>query len=404
MAVSRRRAVVLNHFAAPAGAPGGTRHVELAERVEGWDVVVVAADRNLLDRRRRPSDPPHFVVVPTTPHRGNGPGRVLSWIAFAAAASRWARRQDRVDLVVGSTPHLLAARAGLRVARRRGVPFVLEVRDPWPEVLVALGGARPGSPLVRALDRLARRLESEADAVVVLAEGVRDHLAARGVPPERLHVVPNGADPGALAPTADRNELRRRAGFAHDEVVAVYAGAHGPANGLDHLLDAAAALAPAHPELRVVLVGGGPDKERLARRVDHEGLASVELRDPVPKDRIGDLLGAADVGVHCLADADAFHWGVSPNKLFDYLACGLPVITNTPGEVAGLVAEAGAGEAVAPDGLADGLARLVDLGTAGRAEVGARGRAWLEANRSRARTAARFQAVLDALVPDEVAA
>jgi glycosyltransferase involved in cell wall biosynthesis len=384
-----------NHFAAPLGEPGGTRHVELADRFERWGAVVLAADRNLLDGARRHADPPGFEVVGVPGHSGNGPARVAGWLAYAARVPRAARRLGPFDAVVGSSPHLPGAAAAQRVARKQGVPFVFEVRDPWPEVLAGMGASSSTSPAFRVLARLAHRLEQQADVIVVLSDGVGELLARRGVPGTRVEVIPNGADPGALAPPAPRAELRRRLGWADDEVVAVYAGAHGPANGLDLLLDAAAELARRAPAVRVVLVGDGAEKARLQARSIDERLTNVRFLDPVPKDEVPVLLGAADVGVHCLADAQVFHWGVSPNKLFDYLGAGRAVVTNTPGEVASIVEGAGAGRAVAPAGLAEGLADLATRTSAERDVLGASGRAWLEANRSRAALAARFEAVLD---------
>lgn len=392
--------LVCNHFAAPLGEPGGTRHVELADRFERWDAVVLAADRNLLDGQRRSARPPGFEVVRVPGHSGNGPARVAGWLAYAARLPAAARRLGPFDAVVGSSPHLPGAAAAQRVARRLDVPFVFEVRDPWPEVLAGMGAWSPSSPAYRGLARLARRLEQRADAVVVLSEGVGELLIGRGVSPGKVEVIPNGADPEALEPPASRTELRRRLGWGDDEVVAVYTGAHGPANGLDLLLDAAAELAGRARVVRVVLVGDGVEKDRLQQRARDEALASVRFLDPVPKAELASVLGAADVGVHCLADAEVFHWGVSPNKLFDYLGAARAVVTNTPGQVASLVQEAGAGRAVSPDGLADGIAALAGLTAAARDALGASGRRWLEANRSRAELAARYEALLDRLVDE----
>ena len=394
----RRRVLVCNHFAAPRGEPGGTRHVELAERFERWDAVVLAADHNLLDGTRRGEQPPDFEVVRVPGHSGNGPARVAGWLAYAAGVRGAAKRLGPFDAVIGSSPHLPAAAAAQRAARRLGVPFVFEVRDPWPEVLAGMGAFRPSSPAYRGLARLAKRLERQADAVVVLSEGVGALLTGRGVPDTKVVVIPNGADADDLDPPAPTDELRRRFGFVDDEVVAVYAGAHGPANGLDLLLDAAPELARRAPSLRIVLVGAGVTKTHLQQRAVDESLTNVTFRDPVPKAEVPALLGAADVGIHCLADADVFRWGVSPNKLFDYLGAGLPVVTNTPGEVTTMVQEAGAGEAVAPDGLADGLTRLAAFTEEQRRGLGAEGRAWLVANRSRDVLAARFEEVLDHVV------
>jgi glycosyltransferase involved in cell wall biosynthesis len=396
--MTTRRVLVCNHFAAPVGEPGGTRHVELADRFEHWDTVVLAADHNLLDGSRRVAQPPAFEVVRVPGHSGNGPGRVAGWLAYGAGVGRAAKRLGPFDAVVGSSPHLPAAAAAQRVASKLGVPFVFEVRDPWPEVLAGMGAWAPTSPAYRGLARLARRLEGQADAVVVLSEGVGRLLVGRGVPDTKVHVIPNGADPDALLPPAPRPELRRRLGWGDDEVVAVYTGAHGPANGLDLLLDAAAELAGPHPAVRVVLVGDGVEKARLQQRTRDEGLATVRFLDPVPKSELPTVLGAADVGVHCLADSEVFHWGVSPNKLFDYLGAGRAVVTNTPGEVSTLVREAGAGRAVPPGGLADGIAELAALAAPARDALGAAGRTWLGTHRSRAVLAARFEAVLDQVV------
>jgi len=392
---AKRRALVFNHFAAPVDQPGGTRHVELAALVEGWELVVVAADRNLLDSHRRAAEPPGFLVVAAPGGHGRRT-RMLAWVAYAVGAWRLGRRADGIDLVVGSTPHPLAARAAAAVAAHHHVPFVLEVRDPWPEALAGLGAFGPGSVPYRAIASLTAHLEARADAIVVLAEGVRDHLVAKGIDADRIHVVPNGADP--VESTADRPATRARLGWADDEVVAVYAGAHGPANGLDLLLDAAAGLGHEGPALRVVLVGDGAEKPRLQARVEHEGLDRVQMLDPVPKQDVATLLAAADVGVHCLAATDVFSWGVSPNKLFDYLAVGLPVVTNTPGEVAALVTDADAGLAVEPAGLEGGLRTVADWTPEARRTAGDRGRTWLGAHRSRAALAHRFEAVLDGVL------
>jgi glycosyltransferase involved in cell wall biosynthesis len=396
-----RTVLVLNHFAAPTSAPGGTRHVELAAHLRGWDAVILAADRNLLDGRRRPSEPPGFRVVRTLPLRGSRL-RILSWASYAVTASVAGLRVEHTDVVVGSSPHPLAAAAAAAVARRRKVPFVLEIRDPWPEALASVGGLRPGSSVYRAIAGLMHRLERRADAVVVLAEGVRTRTIERGVAAERVHLVPNGADP--FSPPADRDELRRRAGYRPDQLVVIYAGAHGPANGLDLLLDAASALRTTNPEVLVVLAGDGPEKHRLAERVRAEGLTNTRLVPPVPKQQVPDLLAAADVGVHCLAPSDVFPWEVSPNKLFDYLAAALPVLTNTPGEVQATVEDARCGVAAAPTGLADGLRDLASWSASTRRDAGIRGRAWLSAHRSRTAAAAAFEAVLDGLVTGHPAA
>ena len=149
-----------------------------------------------------------------------------------------------------------------------------------------------------------------------------------------------------------------------------------------------------------MLVGDGPEKARIRQRVDDERLGNVLLLDPIPKSEIPDLLAAADIGVHCLADVDLFRTGVSPNKLYDYMAAGRPVITNTPGEVAEFVIESGGGFAVPPDGLSTGLGSLAEMSADERAELGNCGRVHLAAQRSRTAMALRIEGLLDAVVDE----
>lgn len=389
------RIVVFNHFAAPPESPGGTRHIELFGRLAGWDVRIIAANRNLLTggevRAHRPLE-----TVWVSPYSGNGPARILNWMSYSVTAFARALRIRRVDVFYGSSPHLLAALVGLVMARLRRVPFVLEIRDVWPKVLAEMGGMSPESIGYRMLEKLESVLYRHADRIVIMAEGVESHLVERGVDPDRIEFIPNAADTGDFMPTAPRDVLRDRFGFTG--VVAVYAGAHGPANGLDLLLDAAAEAAASHPELLVVLVGGGTAKDALVERAHRAGLTNVRFMDPIPKSAIPDLLAAADIGVHCLANVEMFRTGVSPNKLFDYMAAGLPVVTNTPGETSEFVEASDGGLAADPSGLGPALATLCELDEEARRLMGARGQKHLAENRSRSAMSARLGNMLDEVI------
>ncbi len=364
------RVMVLNHFAAPPHAPGGTRHVELFSRLPGWDATVLAASRNLLTGTRITRDDGIWrrVWVPLT---GRGKGRVLSWAAYSVTALARGLRSRRPDVVYASSPHLLTGLSGLALARLRRSHYVLEIRDLWPQVLVDMGEMTERSTMVRALRRLETLLYAKAEAIVVMTPGVRDHLTARGYG-AKLSLIPNGADPEDFTPPAPRQELRRQ--FGLDGFVLAYTGAHGRANGLDLVLDAAALLSDDHPDVRFLLVGDGPLKAELLARARGEGLDNVTFMDPIEKREMPALLGAVDAGLHVLADVPLFQYGVSPNKLFDYMAAGLPVITNTAGEMASLVAGAGAGLAVAAGDIAGGVRRMLAVGPEQRARWGKSGR------------------------------
>ncbi|MGX9961747.1 glycosyltransferase family 4 protein [Roseomonas sp. F4] len=311
---------------------------------------------------RREGEVAGFEVVEFDIRCGNAQGllaRSLAFLRFALAASLlalWPRRQGARDagpwdlIIASSTPPTVAIPA-LLARRLRGTPFIFEIRDPWPELPEALsrgGGAVPG-PLLVLLGLLANAACRRAACVVALTEGIGRLALERGADPDRLRVLPQGADLVLFHPSIPG---WRPAEVAPGEVLAVYAGAHGPANGLHQLLDAAARLR--HTGLRLVLVGDGAQKPELMARAAAEKLPVLFL-DPMPKVHLARLLAAAEIGLLCLAPVPEFAEWTAPNKLAEGLASGLPMVTNLPGRAARLLAAGGCGLSV-PPGDADALA------------------------------------------------
>jgi glycosyltransferase involved in cell wall biosynthesis len=386
--------LVLNHFAAPLDAPGGTRHVELFSRLPGWDATIIAASRNLLSgERSRSAD---AILSPVWVNAGTGSAlRVLSWVTFSVTALARAYALPRPDVVYASSPHLLAGLSGWVLARSRRAHFVFEVRDLWPQVLVDMGFTKEGSLLHRGMRFLESFLYANAEMIVVLTPGVEHQLADRGFG-GKVRLIPNCADPEDFESDAAKDELRRRYGL--EGFVIIYAGAHGAANGLDLLLDAAGEIASDLPQVTFLLVGDGPMKQHLVARAAAERLSNVSFLAPVPKREIPALLGAADAGLHVLADVSLFRYGVSPNKIFDYMAAGLPVLTNTPGEMTELIERAGSGVAVAPSEIARGVRLLVAADLEQRAQWGDAGRAFMLEGASRKAMATRLIQMLTEVV------
>jgi len=388
-----RRVLVLNHFAVPLGEPGGTRHTELFSALPGWDHLIVAARTNPSTRRAQ-QNRPGFRFVPVTPYGSNGIARIGNWVSYAltATVSCLLSFRRRPDVVYASSPHLLAGLAGAIIAGAFRRPLVLEIRDMWPKVLVDMGQLAESSPIFKVLSKIESTLYRRADRIVVLADGVRRILIGVGVPAAKIELIPNAADPEYFETEVSRDQARKRYGFG--KTTFVYTGAHGPANGLDLLLDAAAGAGDAAD---IVLVGDGVSRPGLIERARGMGLSNVRFLDPIPKTEIPVLLCAADVGVHCLADVALFHYGVSPNKVFDYMAAGKPVLTNTPGDVAALVQGAGAGVAVQPTNLADGIQQMLSAGAAQREIWGANGKSFIAREQSRKAMAGRLCTLLNSV-------
>lgn len=403
--MSPARLLWINHFAIPLGEGGGTRHYEVGRELgrRNWTVTIAAADFHYISRKyiRRadttmrdvvsePLEGVEFRWFWSAPYERNDWRRVWNWVSFSRSLLHGAQQTHRPDVVIGSSPHLFAALAGERLAQRWGVPFVLEVRDLWPESMVAAGGRK--GPAYYVFERIAHYLYRRARRIICLARGTMTHLEKLGVDPGRLVYVPNGVDPEAFA----RIERPSR-----DTFTLVYAGAHGPANGLDVVLGAAALLRD-DPRYRFLFVGDGPAKQELVRSAFERGLKNVEFRDPVSKLQMPEILAEADAGLMVLRDTPLFAFGVSPNKLFDYFGAGLPVVCNVPGEVAAMVQAARGGELARPgsaESLAAAIRRLWERGAEERSEISRSARDWVAREHGRPVLAARLDDALRGVLP-----
>jgi glycosyltransferase involved in cell wall biosynthesis len=303
-------------------------------------------------------------------------------------------RLGPVDVVVASSPPLFSALSGLLIARLKRVPFVLEVRDLWPEAIVELGLMRPGFG-VRALSALARFLYRQASRVVVVTRSFADHLVEQGVAPEKLVVIPNGADTRAFAPDIRAGKAARDTLRLDGRFVVAYVGSHGLSHGLGAVLDAAAA----QPEVTFLLVGDGADRERLLAERNRRQLSNVVMRGSVDRSDVPGLYAAADACLVPLRDVPLFSAFV-PSKLFEVLAAGRPVIGAVRGEARDILARSGGALLVEPehgDQLADAVDQLrrdPDL----RAELGRRGRAFAEQYYDRDALAQRYLDLLSDVV------
>jgi glycosyltransferase involved in cell wall biosynthesis len=365
------------HFSTPAGATATRSHAQARALVQRGHAVTLVTGQfhgavtglsSPFEGGRREGVVDGMRLVEFAIPCGNAMGlaaRSSAFLRYAARATRLAQAEPWDTVIASSTP-LTVALPALWEQRRRGTPFLFEMRDPWPELPRALGLRAP--LVLGAMDRLADAACRRAARVVALSEGMAAIARVRGA--ARVAVIPQGADLDLFGPHL---ALWRPEAARSREVLAVYAGAHGRANGLELLVQAAGILASrGEARLRLLLVGEGGEKPALMRAA--AGLSNVTFLDPMPKRDLGRLFAGAQVGLLCLAPVAEFAGAVAPNKLVDFLAAGLPVLSNLPGEVAELLATHGAGETIgARDAaaLADALTRLADRPARRRAMGGA---------------------------------
>jgi len=261
-------------------------------------------------------------------------------------------------------------------ARRR--PFLLEIRDLWPEFIIDMG--KLTNPVLIRLSRWFERfLYRRADHLLVNSPAYVDYLVSRGVAADKITLVANGVDPSMFDPQADGQNVRRRLNL-NGKLLVVYAGAMGPANDLDTLLDAAAEL-KADTRVCFLMVGSGKLRSHLETRARELGLNNVLFAGAQPKQSIPDFLATADICVATLQNIPMFRM-TYPNKVFDYMAAGRPVVLAIQGVIQDVVEAAAAGVCV-PPGDSASLARAIRFlveNSQQRQEMSRRGRQYVEAH------------------------
>lgn len=360
---------VSQYFPPEIGAPAARVHSLSREWVkQGHDVTVLTAfahhptgvkaraDRWCITRREK-SDGIKVVrsYVYATANSGTV-RRMASFASFMAAATAIGSvRVSRPDVVIATSPQLLCGCAGWMLAKRFGCPFVFEVRDLWPESIMAVGAMKENF-VVRSLKRVARQLYQRSQCIVTVGEGYRQDIIDRyDVPLAKIHSIPNGIDTHLFRPGNRLNQIRARFGWGK-RFVAAYVGTHGMAHGLQHVLQAAKTLKD-HPDILFVFIGEGAEKATLKRMASDLHLDNVQFIDPQPRESLTDFYAACDVGLVCLKDQKLFQ-RVLPSKIFEYLGSARPVLISVRGEARNVIEDAGAGVFVEPEN-ADALARSI---------------------------------------------
>ncbi len=289
------------------------------------------------------------------------PRRAWTFLRFALKSSVLALREDYDMLFATSTP-LTAGIPGIVMKWCRRKPFVFEVRDLWPELPREMGIIK-NPVLLSAMSFLEWLTYRTADACIGLSPGIVEGIRKRSPDKLKITMIPNAADLDLFI--CGNREALDVSGVANSDFVAVFMGAHGIANGLDAVLAAAEQLkVRERKDIKLVLIGDGKEKPRLMKQAEALQLDNVIFLDLIPKVTLGAMLGNYDAGLMILANVPAFYYGTSPNKFFDYLSAGLPVINNYPGWLADMIREHQCGITVPPDdagAFANALERLANL-------------------------------------------
>lgn len=345
---------------------GGTRHYEMAAHLvqRGHRVTVISSPVSYLTGHSRQAHPRWLEQDRPSPgitilraytysalHR-SFTHRVLSFLSFMLSSFLIGLKVSQVDLVWGTSPPIFQGFTAWLLARLKRVPFLLEIRDLWPEFAIEVGVLR-NPLLIRASLWLERFLYRRADLVVVNSPGFIRHVTRLGA--RRVELVSNGADPAMFDPALEGTEFRRQYGL-EGKFVALYAGAHGLSNDLGVILRSAHQLA-GDDSIRFVLIGDGKEKSALVNQAQALNLDNVLFLQSIAKTEMSQALAAANACIAILKPLECYKT-TYPNKVFDYMAAGRPVILAIDGVIRQVVEDAGAGLFV-PPGDTNALTRAV---------------------------------------------
>ena len=397
---------IINHYAESPSDSGSTRHFDLARQLRdlGWKTWIIAASVEKNTQKQRLAkgeqvgsevyDDVHFRWINTPQYQGNGVRRIINMVAFSwrLLSKKATGDLEPPTVIIGSTVHLLAAAAAALLARRYRVPFVFEVRDIWPETLIAMGYTRRHSPLALSLGLLERWLCRRASRIISVLPEYDRYLKERAIKAPEVTYIPNGVNLnniGAVMP------YKKRAPFR-----ITYLGAHGTANDLLTLIRAMELIEVTHQQraIECQLIGAGPMKQALVDYCTAKGLKQVSFYPPVAKREIVALASDTQAFVLCGKNLPTLYkYGISMNKISDYLAMGRPVIiaieaVNNP------VLEAQAGLYAAPEcpeELAEYIMKMAAMSETELCKMGLRGRQYVEQKHNVRTLAKRLADVMD---------
>lgn len=363
------------HFTTPE-IGGGTRSYEFAQKLiqRGHQVTMVSGGErsafNLPATKKKNvyrGDVAGIDVIQIHVPYSNNDGklaRAKAFLRYSVKSVYYALHED-YDLAFCTTTPLTSGIPGLFSKWFRKKKFVFEIRDFWPDstkTLFAAVGKKYPWYLDWGLSFLGNLCYRTADACIGLAPGICEAIRAHCQAEKRVDLIPNGCDLNLFSPS--KRDKLALPGVNEGDTVAVFTGAHGVANGLGAVLDAASVLKrKGRDDIKLVFIGNGMMKQALVERAEKEGLNNCLFFKPVPKKELTSIVCSADIGMQILTNATFFYYGTSPNKFFDFISSGLPVINNYPGWIADMINENKCGvvvEPLNPEVFADGLIYLAD--------------------------------------------
>jgi len=381
---------ILNHYAITPDLPGGTRHFDFGKELSkrGHKVTILASSfhYSLLKEIKsydnnnyiieNINDNFKFVWVKTFPYKKNDWRRVLNMLSYSWRVYKTAKSLSlgKPNIIIGSSVHLFAVLTSYFLSRHFKTHFIMEARDLWPQTLIDMEISK-WHPFVIFLSLLEKFLYKRAQKIIALMPKAHEYIESLGISPRKVAWIPNGVDLSRFNIKIE-DVLSR----SSNEFIMMYVGAFGRANNLDVAINSANILKDKYLNIKFVFIGDGPEKSRLIKRANLLKLRNIEFRDPIKKDKIPKVLAKTDILFFNLPNLPVFKYGISSNKLFDYLASGKPIIFSS-NAMNNPIDEARVGITAPPDNpqaLARAIIKVHNMPKEKKQEMGKRGREYVK--------------------------
>jgi len=379
---------IINHYAICPGEVGSSRTFDFARELvkKGHKVTIFAANFNHYANRyisttRKNYEGVRFVWIKVPSYSGNGIKRIWNMLVFSLKVVLINLKYKRPDVIMGSSPHPFAALSALFISRLRRVNFLLEIRDLWPRTLIDLGDLNENSFITKCLHLIEKILYRSANKIFVLLPGAVEYITNLNISPEKVVYLPNGISLKDF--DYKKNKYKKSLiaeHFLFHKFVVVYTGSLGLANKMDVIIEAARIVKERMiKDIHFLIVGQGPQRENLIRLSNDYNLDNITFNEPISKDYIPGVLSESDLQVISITNSPLYRYGISPNKMFDYMASGRPIIM--AGNVLNdLVSIANAGFTVEPENpeaMADAIIKVYKMSPEERKKYGENGRVYV---------------------------
>lgn len=390
---------IMNHYAITPNMGGITRHFDFAEELvkRGYEVTVFASsfDHKLRIETLKPGEQYReenvsgvkFMWIRTTPYKKNDIKRVLNMVTFGVNLYRLGCKLERPDVLIASSFHPLTAISGYFLSKKKNTKYIAEIRDLWPQSAIDMGAISENGLPAFLLRKVEKFIYTKASKIIVLLPKAVDYVMAMGIEEGKIAYIPNGVVMDRYDETIKNNEpadeLREILKGHENKFKAIYLGAMGPSYSLETIVQAAKIIKDKGlNDIDILMVGDGTKKEELSTYCKQNGIDNMYFYNPIKKYNVPLLLDSMDLCLFNLKDMKVFRFGISPNKLFDYMYSAKPIIFAC--ECANnLVQEANAGVSVPPEKpeeFAEAVIQVYNMTLEERIILGENGRRYIKEN------------------------